>query len=413
MSTEQIRNFADEFVTLGSKTEDGFKLGLYIRANNLLHAMADTSDEFQVALSASLDEANKLPGAFDAGDGSAKEMLKSIKMWLEPIGDARDLMKEILGLTTEEDIILARKIEETITLDQINNLLKTNFGSIEDAVEALEEENEQEELIIEAMGREGEVHDAIGAEMLARADLQDFIIDQGNILVGLTDDQKFALFKVHRLLMNDMNPEMGNASAFRAGGVYVGSSSQADITNSIIWGNTELGVANEDAQFFVSADATLTINNSIVQGWTGQYGGANNSGADPLFVQQGYWEDPGTPEELGDDVWFEGDHHVLPGSPGINAGDNDAPFVWSPDLDGYPRILCDTVDIGPYEFGIGDDNCDGIVDLTDFSRWERCMTGPGAANHPFGCEAFDFNADDVIDLSDFAGFQSAFMGAGE
>jgi len=66
------------------------------------------------------------------------------------------------------------------------------------------------------------------------------------------------------------------------------------------------------------------------------------------------------------------------------------------------------VDIGAYEFGIGDYDCDQTVDLSDFANWSFCMTGPSTADSavPQGCEAFDFNADSAVDLLDFAEWQS-------
>ena len=68
------------------------------------------------------------------------------------------------------------------------------------------------------------------------------------------------------------------------------------------------------------------------------------------------------------------------------------------------------MDIGAYEFGIGDYNCDQSIDLSDFASWSSCMTGPGAGTYPSGCEAFDFNADQSIDLLDFAAFAAALSG---
>ena len=76
------------------------------------------------------------------------------------------------------------------------------------------------------------------------------------------------------------------------------------------------------------------------------------------------------------------------------------------DLDGHARVLCGRVDMGAYEFGIGDLNCDRVVVLDDFSAWADCMIGPFSDGLPDGCEAFDFNADLDVDLQDFAGFEA-------
>ena len=80
------------------------------------------------------------------------------------------------------------------------------------------------------------------------------------------------------------------------------------------------------------------------------------------------------------------------------------------DLDGHARVLCDRVDMGPYELGIGDDECDRDVDLVDYTRFPtECMSGP-AEEYEGDCEAFDFDLDGHVDLADFAGFQIAFTG---
>lgn len=131
-----------------------------------------------------------------------------------------------------------------------------------------------------------------------------------------------------------------------------------------------------------------------------ELGGVGNSAEDPLLVDPDGFDDiPGTEDD---------NLRLLPGSPAINAGDPAPDLSPSTDLDGHPRILCDRLDMGAYEFGIGDYDCDQAVDLFDFAAWKSCMTGPDTAKpYDAGCEAFDFNADDLIDLSDFAGFQSS------
>jgi len=67
-------------------------------------------------------------------------------------------------------------------------------------------------------------------------------------------------------------------------------------------------------------------------------------------------------------------------------------------------------DIGAYEFGLGDYDCDQSVSLEDFSFFPGCMTGPHSGPNGAGCEAFDAGADQAVDLSDFAALQRTFTG---
>ncbi len=73
-------------------------------------------------------------------------------------------------------------------------------------------------------------------------------------------------------------------------------------------------------------------------------------------------------------------------------------------------MLCDRVDMGAYEFGIGDYDCDQDVVLVDFAHWDGCMTGPANGPYDPGCEAFDFDADLDVDFEDFRGFQLVLAG---
>ena len=124
-----------------------------------------------------------------------------------------------------------------------------------------------------------------------------------------------------------------------------------------------------------------------------------NGGVDPLFVDPvGPDGIPGTEDD---------DLRLSPGSPAINAGDPSTRYLTPTDLDGHARVLCGRVDIGAYEFGIGDYDCDRTVDLSDFSNWSACMRGPLPGPVSPSCTAFDFNADGAIDLFDFTEFQAA------
>jgi len=70
--------------------------------------------------------------------------------------------------------------------------------------------------------------------------------------------------------------------------------------------------------------------------------GSGNTDADPCFVESGYWDT--------NDVWIEGDYHLLPDSLCIDAGDpNYIPEPNETDLDGNPRVSGDAIDMGAYE----------------------------------------------------------------
>jgi len=199
-----------------------------------------------------------------------------------------------------------------------------------------------------------------------------------------------------------------------------GAPSTAALDNSIVWGNAPDQIADEFG-------GVTTVGDSDVQGgWPG----VGNIDAEPLFVRHpsdggdGWGDDPATPdvdEGANDDF---GDLRLVFGSPCVDAGSNAAlppdtldldgdgdtleamPF----DLDGHARVLCDVVDMGAYESGIGDDDCDGQVDLTDYAAYFDCLTGPTGALPP-GCAPFDFDGDGSVDLADLAGLQRAFTGS--
>jgi len=171
------------------------------------------------------------------------------------------------------------------------------------------------------------------------------------------------------------------------------------IRNNVIWGNTRPAAPDPSDMLAAQVEfETLDdLSFSIIEGWTPQSGGPFNSGADPMFV------DP-----LGADGMIgtlDDDFRLPAESPAVNAG--DPTVAWSPgdaDLDGHRRVLCGRVDIGAYESGIGDFDCNGVVDISDFTKWAACAEGPNHLVPGEPCGAYDFNADGTIDLGDFAGF---------
>lgn len=195
---------------------------------------------------------------------------------------------------------------------------------------------------------------------------------------------------------------LGNGLDLSQGGgaINLGTAASAQVRNSILWGN---GAGHfqtrEQDQIGVSTGSNLDIDYTIVEGWTGVWGGVGNFDADPMFVD---------PDGADDVVGTEDDDlRLSPDSPAIDAGDpNFVAVADETDLDGHARVLCGRVDIGAFEFGIGDFNCDRAVDLTDFAAWQDCVTGP---TNPVAsargsdwqvCAAFDADGDGDADLHD-------------
>jgi hypothetical protein len=216
---------------------------------------------------------------------------------------------------------------------------------------------------------------------------------------------------------------VGN-QAWSGGGFMNHFLAGSTVHDCIFWENVPSGAVNDQA--------TLSIDYSNLQT---TYPGQGNFHADPLFINPaGNDSAPGTMDD---------DFRLKPGSPCINAGDPYyVPQPGENDLDGHARVLCDRVDMGAYEFGIGDFDCNQTVNLADLSAWPDCMTAPTASQptiensmlsepgaratgglplplgegwgegqspienrqSTIGCESFDFNADGDIDLADLAQF---------
>jgi hypothetical protein len=132
-------------------------------------------------------------------------------------------------------------------------------------------------------------------------------------------------------------------SAKELGGGMRNSYSSPTMTNCIFWANRDRDGICESAQLDQVRDGSGTrpvINYCCIQGWTGDFGGTGNMGDEPLFVDL-----DGADNALGTE---DDNLRLLGGSPCLDAGDNSVVEVTT-DLDGNPRIINGTVDMGVYE----------------------------------------------------------------
>lgn len=170
------------------------------------------------------------------------------------------------------------------------------------------------------------------------------------------------------------------------------------IENSILWGNRRV----DDAGLAVPqlAGTAANVRYSCVEGVSPKLSKPGNVSDDPRFVlAEGFDGLSGTEDD---------NLALLPDSPCIDAGDptfSDSPDL--SDLDSSYRTRCVRTDMGAFEFGFGDYNCDRAVDITDFRSWSACMSNPPGVGYPAGCEAFDVNMDFRVDMMDFAVFLTA------
>jgi len=126
------------------------------------------------------------------------------------------------------------------------------------------------------------------------------------------------------------------------------------IENCILWDN----YAQAGREISLGSDGTLSAgyNNlqmleDYIQTAPSRFTlGSGNFSSAPRFVTEGYWDPNGT-SSTSDDFWVDGDYHLRPDSPCINAGDPDyIPEPDETDLDGNPRIIDGRIDMGAYEY---------------------------------------------------------------
>ena len=159
--------------------------------------------------------------------------------------------------------------------------------------------------------------------------------------------------------------------------------SDVQMTNCILW--------DHGSEIWNNDDSSIAISYSDVQsGWPGE----GNIDADPCFVDPGYWDANGTPEDVNDDFWVDGDYHLKSEASRYDPTTQ----TWVTD-----DVTSPCIDAGDPMFPIGDEPFPngGIVNMGIYGGTEE------ASKSYFGkppCEtivAGDVNGDCVIDFKDF------------
>ena len=158
----------------------------------------------------------------------------------------------------------------------------------------------------------------------------------------------------------------GNRAKY-GGAIFSNIECDTRVINSILWDNS----AERGRQIYTSGShggSTLTVDHCDITG-----------GRDGIHVPDGctlLWQEGNINAEPFFVAAAEGDFHLRPISPCINAGDNSVVDPDSGDLDGNPRIMNEIVDMGAYEQAVSsriiyvDDDAAGAA---DGSSWENAF----------------------------------------
>jgi hypothetical protein len=194
--------------------------------------------------------------------------------------------------------------------------------------------------------------------------------------------------------------------------------SSVQLSNCILW-DTGAEIWNND-------NSAITITYSDVRGsWPGE----GNIDADPCFVEPGYRDANGTPNDVNDDFWVDGDYHLKSegwrwnaewqewdfdrytsrcidaGSPGSSLGEelvsvpDDPNNEWGQNLRINIGAYGGTAEASmpPYDWALlGDCTNDGTVDFVDFAHLAS-LFGQQDDQLPG-----DFDRDGDVDLGDVA-----------
>ncbi len=172
----------------------------------------------------------------------------------------------------------------------------------------------------------------------------------------------------------------GNSSAYDGNALNLLAGGK--VSNCIFWANDRPAIDGREQEIFVRYC-------NVQGGWPGE----GNIDVDPDFVDPGYWDQNGTPEDTDDDFWVDGDYHLQ-----SQAGHWDRESqTWMQD-----NITSTCIDAGDPNSPIGTEPFPngGRVNMGAYGACDKA--GKSYFNKPV-CEvilAGDINGDCVVDFED-------------
>jgi hypothetical protein len=203
------------------------------------------------------------------------------------------------------------------------------------------------------------------------------------------------------LLDNLVANNTGTNTSSQGGGIWVDASTKLNMINNTVTGNTTPGSGGGVAFIVTGTVELLNVYNNIIWGnsatvsggdvylsGTGQKKVFDFNDADSLY---GVWDIAVSNLDVSPQFFnpVGADYHIQSTSPCLNAGTNGAPSLPATDLDGSPRIVNGTVDLGCYEFDTAithpaDTNADFVISPAEYSAyaaaWKAGQTWSNAPN---------------------------------